>query len=346
MIRKNIGKMVVVMLMLSLVIGCAGDIHKTESNTENVIETVRTTEQSKENLTTQEETTVQEETITSEKTTMQEETTTLKEITTPEETTVYEEITTSEETTTQEETTTPDRTSQKETAETEASGIMKLNYEKLERSGEGDKVSHSTADGTICLYIEDNIVVEWDGLKGKIDGGVLPNGFSYFSVSEGIDLDGDGMDERLLNYIIGARSNGVTVILDRSEDELLCIGKQSGPASECTAYRDFKLEIKIDGIEEIIQSDCSENGIGSFLKDVIWNEDGSFAQVDDEGVESVTVISGIAEFDYADIYKDGDELLICYNDWIFLYHATGSCIRVHSYYTLNDGEMHLKSREI
>lgn len=316
MIRKNIGKMVVAMLVVPLVTGCAGDIHKTESNTKNVIETVRTAEQSTENLARQEETTSQEETITSEKTT------------------------------TQEETTTPARTSQEETDETETSGIIQLNYEKLERSGEGEKVAYSIADGSINLYFEDNILVEWDGLKGKIDSGVLPNAFSYFSVSEGIDLDGDGVDERLLNYIIGARSNGVTVILDRSEGELLCIDKQPGPSSECTAYRDFKLEIKIDGIEGIIQSDCSENGIGSFLKDVIWNEDGSFAQVDDQNAESVMVTSGIAEFDYADIYKDGDELLICYNDWIFLYHATGSCIRVHSYYILKDGELRLKSREI
>ena len=45
MIRKNIGKMVVAMLVVPLVTGCAGDIHKTESNTKNVIETVRTAEQ-------------------------------------------------------------------------------------------------------------------------------------------------------------------------------------------------------------------------------------------------------------------------------------------------------------
>ncbi len=200
-----------------------------------------------------------------------------------------------------------------------------------------------------------NSIIAWDGLKCRLDENIIPAGI--YQYSNGVDIDGDGEDERIIEcwYSVDDNNTYKTLILDKNNGGLLCLGLPSWSIATARAYDNFILEIKFDFEYKTRRYDCSNPGKNEFLKELrqsligkVWDEDGKLLNPDSKDGLSKSVPIGLGmEKDSAFYFEIEDERAILaeeigYNVDIWLNDASNTKFNANLKYKPENGSMVLE----
>ncbi len=195
---------------------------------------------------------------------------------------------------------------------------------------------------------EDCSIISWDGLTCWMDGNVITSGI--YAVSDGIDLDSDGEDERILQCMQQAGNANVynTIVLDKYNGILLCLERPDDVSGAGKAYAGFILELKFSFEDMTRRYDCSEDGDNGFLKvlrdsliGIVWNEQGELLAPDSPDGMSTGITVGITENIHSSfvIPETGGSILVTYEAKMWLQKESNKSFFALLAYELRDGEL-------
>ena len=195
---------------------------------------------------------------------------------------------------------------------------------------------------------EDCSIISWDGLTSRMEGNVITSGI--YAVSDGIDLDGDGEDERILQCMQQAGDANVynTIVLDKYNGTLLCLERPDDVSGTGKAYAGFILDLKFSFEDRTRRYDCSEDGDNGFLKvlrdslmGIVWNEQGELLAPDSQDGMSTEIIVGITENIHSSfvIPETGGSILVTYEARMWLQNEPNKSFFALLTYELRDGEL-------
>ena len=195
---------------------------------------------------------------------------------------------------------------------------------------------------------EDCSIISWDGLTSRMDGNVITSGI--YAVSDGIDLDGDGEDERILQCMQQAGDANVynTIVLDKYNGTLLCLERPDDVSGAGKAYAGFILDLKFSFEDRTRRYDCSEDGDNGFLKvlrdsliGIVWDEQGELLAPDSQDGMSTEIIVGITENIHSSfvIPETGGSILVTYEARMWLQNEPDKSFFALLTYELRDGEL-------
>lgn len=172
-----------------------------------------------------------------------------------------------------------------------------------------------------------NSIVVWDGLNKSLDKNIIPAGI--YEYSNGIDIDGDGEDERILKCPYTNNLNEYkTIILDKHNNNLVCIELPQQSIVTARAFDNFILKIKVAYEDKTRVYDCSNPGKNIFLEELreslvgtVWDGNGRIINPDSEDGLRRSVAMGLGrEQNMGFVYHEGstvpDELFYNVNVWI------------------------------
>lgn len=211
-------------------------------------------------------------------------------------------------------------------------------------------VDDTTPVDVIVEYdsVEDCSIISWDGMTGSMDGNVITSGI--YAVSNGIDLDADGEDERILQCMQRAGDANVynTIVLDKYNGTLLCLERPDDVSGAGKAYAGFILELKFSFEDKTRRYDCSEDGDNGFLMvlrdsliGIVWNGQGELLAPDSPDGMSTEIIVGITENIHSSfvIPETGGSILVTYEARMWLQNEPNKSFFALSTYELRDGEL-------
>ena len=195
---------------------------------------------------------------------------------------------------------------------------------------------------------EDCSIISWDGLTCRMDGNVITSGI--YAVSDGIDLDADGEDERILQCMQQAGNANVynTIVLDKYNGTLLCLERPDDVSGAGKAYTGFILELKFSFEDMTRRYDCSEDGENGFLMGlrdsligIVWNEQGELLAPDSPDGMSTEITVGITENIHSSfvIPETGGSILVTYEARMWLQNEPNKSFFALLAYELRDGEL-------
>ena len=192
---------------------------------------------------------------------------------------------------------------------------------------------------------EDCSIISWDGLTGSMDGNVITAGI--YAVSDGIDLDADGEDERILQCMQRAGDANVynTIVLDKYNGTLLCLERPDDVSGIGKAYAGFILDLKFSFEEMTRRYDCSKDGDNGFLKvlrdsliGIVWNEQGELLAPDSpDGMSTGITVDIIENIHSSFVIPETGGSMVTYEARMFLQNEPSFLALLT--YELRDGEL-------